>query len=181
MMSTSDHLNLWQDYNMAQNDDININVILPNRNTSEEMQLVTKNDEHNESLVNDPVFFAKMQERNEQANQLMNLNNHELTKAGYNAAQNAEVLIANTNEHWINTKWRPMMGWLYLAVCLFDFILFPIAWSVFQAVASGSVTTPWQPLSLQGAGLFHVAMGAVLGIAVYGRTREKIEEVAKNG
>jgi len=28
---------------------------------------------------------------------------------------------------------------------------------------------------LQGAGLFHVAMGAVLGIAAYGRTKEKIE------
>ena len=34
---------------------------------------------------------------------------------------------------------------------------------------------PWQPISLQGAGLFHIAMGAVLGIAAYGRTKEKIE------
>jgi hypothetical protein len=31
-------------------------------------------------------------------------------------------------------------------------------------------------LTLQGAGLFHMAMGAILGIAVYGRTQEKMAE-----
>jgi len=70
------------------------------------------------------------------------------------------------------------MGWMYMAVCVFDFILFPIAWSILQATTAGSVTTPWQPISLQGAGLFHIAMGAVLGIAAYGRTKEKIEGAA---
>jgi hypothetical protein len=29
--------------------------------------------------------------------------------------------------------------------------------------------------TLQGAGLYHIAMGAVLGIAAYGRTKEKVE------
>jgi hypothetical protein len=33
----------------------------------------------------------------------------------------------------------------------------------------------WNPLTLQGAGLFHMAMGAVLGITAYGRSKEKIE------
>ena len=27
-------------------------------------------------------------------------------------------------EDWMNSKWRPMMGWLYMAVCAFDFVLF---------------------------------------------------------
>jgi hypothetical protein len=31
-------------------------------------------------------------------------------------------------------------------------------------------------LTLQGAGLFHMAMGAVLGITAYGRSKEKIEK-----
>ena len=66
------------------------------------------------------------------------------------------------------------MGWLYMATCLFDFILFPILWSILQALTKGSVTMQWQPLTLQGAGLYHIAMGAVLGIAAYGRTQEKI-------
>lgn len=163
-------------------DDLNINVgfVLPEKNKKEELELVAKNDEHYESMVEDEAFMDQVKERNEQANQLMNLNNAALTQAGNNAAQNAEVLVENTNEHWINSKWRPMMGWLYFAVCMFDFILFPIMWSILQATMQGSVTTPWQPISLQGAGLFHVAMGAVLGIAAYGRTREKIEGVANN-
>jgi hypothetical protein len=36
----------------------------------------------------------------------------------------------------------------------------------------------WQPITLQGAGLFHISMGAILGIAVYGRTQEKLNGVA---
>ena len=89
-----------------------------------------------------------------------------------------KVLVRNTNEHWINRKWRPSMGWMYLTVCIFDFIIFPILWSILQATTNGDVGTPWQPMTLQGAGLFHIAMGAVLGIAVYGRTKEKVEGVA---
>jgi hypothetical protein len=41
-------------------------------------------------------------------------------------------------------------------------------------VVTHQAITQWQPLTLQGAGLFHLAMGAVLGIAAYGRTQEKL-------
>jgi hypothetical protein len=152
-------------------------MFLPEKNTSEELTLIAKTDEHKQSMEKDGEFMAQVKERNEQANQLMNLNNAALTQAGTNAAQNAEVLVKHDkeSEDWINKKWRPAMGWMYMAVCVFDFILFPIAWSILQTVSAGSVTTPWQPISLQGAGLFHIAMGAVLGIAAYGRTKEKIE------
>jgi hypothetical protein len=98
-----------------------------------------------------------------------------LTGAGTNAAQDANVLVANDNTDWINKKWRPVMGWMYMVVCVCDFTIFPILWSVLQALSHGQVTSQWQPVTLQGAGLFHVAMGAVLGIAAYGRTKEKIE------
>lgn len=91
-----------------------------------------------------------------------------------------KVLVRNTNEHWINRKWRPSMGWMYLTVCLFDFVIFPILWSILQASFGGDVSNSWQPLTLQGAGLFHIAMGAVLGVAVYGRTKEKVEGVTNN-
>ena len=102
-----------------------------------------------------------------------------LTGAGSNAAQGAEILVANDaeSEHWINSKWRPMMGWLYMSTCFADFILFPILWSLLQALNHGQVTSQWQPLTLQGAGLYHIAMGAVLGIAAYGRTKEKVAGV----
>jgi len=77
-------------------------------------------------------------------------------------------------EDWMNSKWRPMMGWMYMVVCSFDFVVAPIMWSLLQSLSHGSVNTQWQPLTLQGAGLFHIAMGAVLGIAAYGRTQEKL-------
>jgi hypothetical protein len=79
---------------------------------------------------------------------------------------------------WINKKMRPMMGWIYMLTCTCDFVVFPVLWSVLQAMSHGSVTSQWQPLTLQGAGLYHIAMGAVLGIAAYGRTKEKVAGVA---
>ena len=76
-------------------------------------------------------------------------------------------------EDWMNSKWRPMMGWMYMLVCTADFILFPVMWSLLQTFAKVPITQ-WMPLTLQGAGLFHIAMGAVLGIAAFGRTQEKL-------
>ena len=83
-------------------------------------------------------------------------------------------------EDWMNAKWRPMMGWMYMFVCLFDFVIAPIGWTSIQAFFHGGINTQWQPLTLQGGGLFHVAMGAVIGISAYGRTKEKLEGVAGN-
>ena len=79
---------------------------------------------------------------------------------------------------WINKKMRPMMGWIYMLTCTCDFVIFPVLWSVLQALSHGQVTSQWQPLTLQGAGLYHIAMGAVLGIAAYGRTKEQVAGVA---
>lgn len=105
----------------------------------------------------------------------------DFTKAGDNAGQNAEILVKNDNKDWINTKWRPAMGWLYMTVCLFDFVLFPIMYTVVQfweKEAANDAFRQWQPITLAGAGLFHMAMGAVLGITAYGRTKEKIADRA---
>jgi hypothetical protein len=84
----------------------------------------------------------------------------------------------NDQESWMNRKWRPAMGWTYMVICILDFAIFPIAWSVLQAVAEGTVTSQWDPLTLKGAGLFHMAMGAVLGIAAWSRGQEKMAGVA---
>ena len=76
-------------------------------------------------------------------------------------------------EDWMNAKWRPMMGWMYMVVCMMDMVIFPILWSLLQTFHHQTITQ-WNPLTLQGAGLFHIAMGAVLGIAAFGRTQEKL-------
>jgi hypothetical protein len=84
------------------------------------------------------------------------------------------------DEDWMQKKWRPAMGWMYMVVCMFDMVIFPVLWSVLQAFQHGQVHNQWQPLTLQGAGLFHLAMGAVLGIAAFGRTQEKVAGTAVN-
>jgi hypothetical protein len=88
---------------------------------------------------------------------------------------------AKKNEDWMNTKWRPAMGWMYMLVCITDFVLFPILWSLIQVHGDGKVESQWVPITLQGAGLFHIAMGAILGIAAYGRTQEKMTGTNNGG
>lgn len=83
-------------------------------------------------------------------------------------------------EDWMNSKWRPMMGWMYMVVCMCDFVVFPVLWGILQSLGGGRVETQWSPITLQGAGLFHMAMGAILGIAAFGRTQEKLAG-ANNG
>ena len=85
---------------------------------------------------------------------------------------------AKKQEDWMNSKWRPMMGWMYMVVCTADFVVFPVLWSLVQALHGGQVNSQWNPITLQGAGLFHMAMGAILGIAAYGRTQEKLGDKA---
>jgi hypothetical protein len=82
-------------------------------------------------------------------------------------------------EDWMNAKWRPMMGWIYMLTCVTDFIIFPVLWSILQASLKQPVTA-WQPITLQGAGLFHLSMGAIIGVAAFGRTQEKLAG-ANNG
>jgi hypothetical protein len=84
-------------------------------------------------------------------------------------------------EDWMAKRWRPAMGWLYMAVCAFDFMIAPVLWSMTQAYYHIVPFVQWQPLTLQGAGLFHLAMGAVLGIAAYGRTKEKMAGAEQGG
>ena len=83
-------------------------------------------------------------------------------------------------EHWMQSKWRPAMGWVYMVTCTCDFILFPVGWSVLQSVIGANVTQ-WNPITLQGAGLYHLAMGAVLGVAAWSRGQEKMTGTAGPG
>lgn len=80
-------------------------------------------------------------------------------------------------EDWTTRKWRPMMAWMYMTVCILDFAIFPVLWSILQAYYDGQVTSQWDPLTLKGAGLFHMAMGAVLGVAAWSRGQEKLAGV----
>jgi len=83
------------------------------------------------------------------------------------------------DSNWMQTLWRPMMGWMYMLICLLDMAVFPVLWALWQGINHAPITQ-WNPLTLQGAGLFHIAMGAVLGISAFGRTQEKLAGTAAN-
>lgn len=72
----------------------------------------------------------------------------------------------------LNKYWRPLMAWSYLVICLFDFLLAPMIIAIVQDNAAKMIE--WNPLTLRGAGMYHMAMLAIVGITAWGRTQEKI-------
>ena len=101
-------------------------------------------------------------------------------------------------ESWLNRTWRPAAAIVYLIICLFDFVLAP-AFMGFKsanisvmaqslkgldpavAIAIIQNRTPWVPLTMQGSGLFHVAFGAILGVAAWTRGNAQIEQIRQSG
>jgi hypothetical protein len=80
-------------------------------------------------------------------------------------------------EDWLQNKWRPSIAWLYMAVCAFDFIIGPIFFTIVQfweTSVANDAFRQWAPMTLQGGGLFHISMCAVLGVSAHGRTQEKL-------
>jgi hypothetical protein len=149
-----------------------MNFSLPQLNTNEELDVVAKNDEHLSTMMADTGFVRQMAERNTQANEVLNL-----TQASDNAATDGEVLVPNTNVAFVNSIYRPLLALTYVLIILCDFVIFPVLWTLVQ-VQTGTALSLYQPLSLMGAGLLHISMGTILGLATYGRTKEKIAGVA---
>jgi hypothetical protein len=88
-----------------------------------------------------------------------------------------ERVAKKADEDWMTKKWRPMMAIMYMTCCLMDFAVFPIMFTIVQfweTAIQNDAFRQWVPITLQGGGLFHVAMGAVLGVSAYGRTQEKV-------
>jgi len=93
------------------------------------------------------------------------------------AAPEADPIQDHIDEDWkswFNSRWRPAMAWQYLFVCLFDFVFGPIMNTVFAAVEN-KVLIPWDPLTLKGGGMYHLAMGAVIGVVAWSRGQEKLK------
>ena len=80
-------------------------------------------------------------------------------------------------EIWLQRYWRPMMAVVYMVIIIFDFVIFPIFWSLIQVYGAGVVSLQWSPMTLLSGGVFHAAMGAVLGIAAWTRGQEKIRRL----
>jgi hypothetical protein len=76
-------------------------------------------------------------------------------------------------ESWIKQYWRPAMAWQYFSVCVFDFLLAPIitGWYSWFAKIPYEV---WKPITMTEGGFYHMAMGAIVGVAAWTRGQEKV-------
>lgn len=79
-------------------------------------------------------------------------------------------------DKWFNENWRPMMGWQYIAVCIFDFLVAPILTGWF-AWKTGIPYIPWKPISLSESGLYHLSMLTILGVTAWSRGQEKMKKI----
>lgn len=102
--------------------------------------------------------------------------------------------MLHPKESWIAENWRPAAAIIYLVICLFDFVLAPtfmfltrettdhlvgvLARSHLDVAVQTILVQPraaWVPLTLQGAGMFHIAFGGILGVSAWSRGTEKRE------
>lgn len=71
--------------------------------------------------------------------------------------------------------WRPLIAYQYILVCIFDYIIFPLVVILIRAFSETHYEIQtWVPLTLREGGLYHLSMGAILGVAAWTRGQEKI-------
>lgn len=95
-------------------------------------------------------------------------------------------------EKWLQTHWRPLAAMVYLLICIFDFVIAPVIAGINDlpptviaeavkgvdpqvGVVLATARPQWQPLTMQGSGLFHISFGAILGVAAWSRNIEKVQ------
>jgi hypothetical protein len=78
-------------------------------------------------------------------------------------------------QNWFG-QWHLFAAWLYLIIILFDFLIAPIVNIIILAYFKYAIVQ-WNPVTLQGGGIFHVAMLSIIGIATWGRNMQLIEAV----
>lgn len=102
------------------------------------------------------------------------------------------------SETWYTKSWRPFAAYVYLFICLNDFVFlpayyeyskriqesqyvemalkFPQGASQIEALKALQKSQSWEPLTLQATGLFHIAFGAILGVSAWTRSRDKWDD-----
>jgi hypothetical protein len=88
------------------------------------------------------------------------------------------------NNKWYQQTWLPFAAFTYIVICIFDFMLMPIYVTAHNSrienvivtqlqskdaitfadtlIKSNQAQRQWNPLTLLGAGMFHLSFGALL-------------------
>jgi hypothetical protein len=115
----------------------------------------------------------------------------------------SDVVVAQSDhhvrkhlEHGFKKFWRPIAAYVYLFICVFDFMAMPLyieiqnrevnteAFQEIRQLQDKDVklkaleqldlgSRDWQPLTLLGGAFFHLSFGAILGVAAFTRGQEK--------
>lgn len=88
-----------------------------------------------------------------------------------------KVLPDVGTQDWFVKYWRPLAAYVYLLICLFDFMFAPIFLGFFSWMTKAAYI-PWVPLTIQGGSIFHLSFGAIIGVYAWGRSQEKLKGVA---
>lgn len=98
-------------------------------------------------------------------------------------------------------NWRVLAAYVYLLICIFDFVAMPV---ITQVIASKNKETivelvkeqdskvivegldkisaqQWEPITVKGGGMFHISFGAILTGAAVTKGFERREMVRNNG
>lgn len=101
-------------------------------------------------------------------------------------------------EYWYNRSWRPFAAYVYMFICVCDFVLMPVYYEYarakvrmdyvdlalkfpdgmarIEALRILQHSDVWSPLTLEATGLFHIAFGAILGVSAWTRSRDKLDD-----
>lgn len=103
------------------------------------------------------------------------------------------------DNRWYQNTWLPCAAFIYLAICLFDFIIMPVYTAAHNGrienrvvqilegkdaatfadsiIKANQATRQWNPLTLLGGGMFHLALGSLLTGGAVTRGFAKSKEV----
>jgi len=73
--------------------------------------------------------------------------------------------------------WRASIAWMYVIVCMFDFVIGPLFYAWYAWFTGNYAFGEWEPLTISGGGIFHLSMGAILGVSSWSRGQEKIKQL----
>jgi len=89
----------------------------------------------------------------------------------------SDIQAAYNLEGWYTRYWRATLAWAYVVICLFDFVIGPIFYVWYTIHTGDKSFGEWQPLTLSNAGVFHLSMGAILGVSSWSRGQEKLKQM----
>lgn len=114
---------------------------------------------------------------------------------------NTKIYRDTSDNKWY-LRWRHLAAYVFLLTVLFDFIVMPIVYEAnnkidvpsavsfalkFPEPASKTAVVQmllnkrtWEPITLQGGGIFFICFGAILGAASWTRGAEKLANAKNN-